>query len=135
MFLIILPLSRQTTAQSDGRLSFLSTEYLCVVCFLKKYQPPQDSCLRNLSSYLTMIPQSFFSTLYVVVRTLRTRFSAKIFERIRMRIAVLHMRLHTPKPPFSIHEKWNLQFSAFCDKNTICSVSQKSFTHYFVICP
>ena len=38
MFLIILPLSRQTTAQSDGRLSFLSTEYLCVVCFLKKYQ-------------------------------------------------------------------------------------------------
>lgn len=60
MFLIILPLSRQTTAQSDGRLSFLSTEYLCVVCFLKKYQPPQDSCLRNLSSYLTMISQSFF---------------------------------------------------------------------------
>ena len=61
MFLIILPLSRQTTARSDGRLSFLSTEYLCVVCFLKKYQPPQDSCLRNLSSYLTMISQSFFS--------------------------------------------------------------------------
>ena len=77
MFLIILPLSRQTTARSDGRLSFLSTEYLCVVCFLKKYQPPQDSCLRNLSSYLTMISHSFFPTLYVVVRTLLTRFSAK----------------------------------------------------------
>ena len=33
--------------------------------------------------------------LYVVVRTLRTRFSAKIFERVRMRIAFLHIRLHT----------------------------------------
>lgn len=66
MFLIILPLSRQTTAQSDGRLSFLSTEYLCVVCFLKKYQPPQDSCLRNVSSYLTMISQSFFFLHYML---------------------------------------------------------------------
>lgn len=79
MFLIILPLSRQTTAQSDGRLPFLSNKYLCVVCFFKKYQPPQDSCLRNLSSYLTMISQSFFSyTIYCGADVANTIFGKNI---------------------------------------------------------
>ncbi len=59
----------------------------------------------------------------------------KIFERVRMRIAFLHMRLHIQKTPFSIHEKWTSQKMPKFDKNTICSVSQKSFTLYFAICP
>lgn len=42
--------------------------------------------------------------LHIVVRCFSLRKTTKTIECVRIRIAILHRRLHTQKPHFSIHE-------------------------------